>query len=159
MEQQRCCLWNMKGPFSEGCGEPVILRTCQGMLNRSCLQSTGLGWVSLSQSFMEPGWGAGGLGWVGGVLMSYSVCRSWWGGGNAKTPQTHVAHHFQLYHLWHANDDHVNWGHANQAHANQAHANWGPANQVSSSQLKFHLGKGLDHWAMALWCLLRAFHG
>lgn len=59
-----------KGHFQRGVGEPVILCTCQGMLSSSCLQSTGLGWVSLSQSFRREG----GSWWA-----PSSVCRSWWG--------------------------------------------------------------------------------
>lgn len=104
------------------------------------------GFLSLSHS---GGWG---------VLMSSSVYRSWWG-RDCRDTQTHVVHPSQLYHLWHANDDHVNWGHANQSHANQGHANQGPANEVNPGHRSSILGKGLDYWDVALWCQLTAFQG
>lgn len=92
--------------------------------------------MGFSLSAIQGGWG---------ILMSSSACRSWWG-RNCRDTQTHVAHPSQLYHLWHANDDHVNWGHANQSHANQGHANQGPANEVSPGHWSSILGKGLDYW-------------
>lgn len=136
-----------KGHFPRGAGEPVVLRTCPGMLSSSCLLSAGLGWLSLS--VIQGGWG---------ILMSSSVCRSWWG-RDCRDTQTHVVHPSQLYHLWHANDNHVNWGHANQSHANQGHANQGPANEVSPGHWSSILGKGLDYWDVALWCQLTTFQG